>query len=180
MTLPEVMKSRRKTLSLSQQDLAEMAGIGLSTIKDIERGQGNPSLATISKILVILGMEMVFQVRQTVWSLCLWDNWLFIWITEKLECWQSSAPAKAIVSITMRPIWHQIIHRYPWHYPRNKNPMSLLRSSLFSWICCRKGQTGRLYAGHPELTKVISLDYLPPWPGKISLVGYILKGFPND
>ena len=66
MPLQEVMKMRRKTLSLSQQDLAEMAGVGLSTIKDIERGQGNPSLATISKILVILGMEMVFQVRQTV------------------------------------------------------------------------------------------------------------------
>ena len=66
MILPEVMKSRRKTLSLSQQDLAEMAGIGLSTIKDIERGHGNPSLATVSKILETLGMEMIFQVRQTV------------------------------------------------------------------------------------------------------------------
>ena len=66
MTLSEVMKSRRKTLSLSQQDLAEMAGIGLSTIKDIERGQGNPSLGTVSKILEVLGMEMIFQVRQTV------------------------------------------------------------------------------------------------------------------
>lgn len=66
MILPEVMKSRRKALSLSQQDLAEMAGIGLSTIKDIERGHGNPSLATVSKILETLGMEMIFQVRQTV------------------------------------------------------------------------------------------------------------------
>lgn len=66
MILPEVMKSRRKTLSLSQQDLAEMAGIGLSTIKDIERGHGNPSLATVSKILETLGMEMIIQVRQTV------------------------------------------------------------------------------------------------------------------
>ena len=65
-TLSEVMKSRRKTLSLSQQDLAEMAGLGLSTVKDIERGQGNPSLATISRILEILGMEMIFKVRQTV------------------------------------------------------------------------------------------------------------------
>ena len=66
MTLSEVMKSRRKALSLSQQDLAEMADIGLSTIKDIERGQGNPSLATISKILEVLGMEMTFNVRQMV------------------------------------------------------------------------------------------------------------------
>lgn len=66
MALQEVMKSRRKSLSLSQQDLAEMAGIGLSTVKDIERGQGNPSLATVSKILEVLGMEMIFQVRETL------------------------------------------------------------------------------------------------------------------
>lgn len=66
MSLQEVMKARRKTLALSQQDLAEMAGIGLSTIKDIERGKGNPSLSTVSRILDVLGMEFVFRVRQTV------------------------------------------------------------------------------------------------------------------
>ena len=66
MSLEEVMKNRRRTLSLSQQDLAEMAGIGLSTIKDIERGKGNPSMATVSRILEVLGMEMVFKIRQLV------------------------------------------------------------------------------------------------------------------
>lgn len=66
MDLKEVMKSRRKTLSLSQLDLAEMAEVSLATVKDIERGKGNPSLATVNKIIEILGMEMIFQVRQTV------------------------------------------------------------------------------------------------------------------
>ena len=60
------MKSRRKALAISQQDLAEMAGIGLATVKDIERGKGNPSLATVCCILEVLGMEIVFKVRQTV------------------------------------------------------------------------------------------------------------------
>lgn len=60
------MKSRRKTLSISQLDLAEMAEVSLATVKDIERGKGNPSLATVNKIIEILGMEMIFQVRQTV------------------------------------------------------------------------------------------------------------------
>ena len=41
MNLAEVIKKRRKTLNISQRDLAEMAGIGLATIKDIERGKGN-------------------------------------------------------------------------------------------------------------------------------------------
>ena len=66
MNLKEVMKSRRKTLSISQLDLAEMAEVSLATVKDIERGKGNPSLATVNKIIEVLGMEMIFQVRQTV------------------------------------------------------------------------------------------------------------------
>lgn len=64
----EEIKLRRKTLAISQRDLAEMAGVGLSTIKDIERGKGNPSLSTISRILDVLGMEVLFRVRQTVWN----------------------------------------------------------------------------------------------------------------
>ena len=60
------MKSRRKTLSISQLDLAEMAEVSPATVKDIERGKGNPSLATVNKIIEVLGMEIIFQVRQTV------------------------------------------------------------------------------------------------------------------
>ena len=66
MDLKEVMKSRRKTLSISQLDLAEMAEVSPATVKDIERGKGNPSLATVNKIIEVLGMEIIFQVRQTV------------------------------------------------------------------------------------------------------------------
>ena len=66
MNLKEVMKSRRKTISISQLDLAEMAEVSLATVKDIERGKGNPSLATVNKIIEVLGMEMIFQVRQTL------------------------------------------------------------------------------------------------------------------
>ena len=60
------MKAWREGLSLTQQDLAEMAQVGVATVKDIERGQGNPSLSTIKKILDVLGIEMIFQVRKTV------------------------------------------------------------------------------------------------------------------
>jgi Predicted transcriptional regulator with C-terminal CBS domains len=66
MILTEVIKSRRKTLDISQQDLAEMAGIGLATIKNIERGKGNPSIGTVSKIMEVLGMEIEYKVRQTI------------------------------------------------------------------------------------------------------------------
>ena len=40
MGLREVVKERRGVLGISQIDLAEMAGISLATVKDIERGVG--------------------------------------------------------------------------------------------------------------------------------------------
>jgi y4mF family transcriptional regulator len=66
MELKEIMKERRETLALTQQDLAEMAQVGLATVKDIERGKGNPSLGTVKKILDVLGLEIIYNVRQTV------------------------------------------------------------------------------------------------------------------
>lgn len=66
MSLQDTIKERRKTLGLSQNDLAEMAGLSLATIKDIERGKGNPSMATVSKIMDVLGLEIIYRVRNTV------------------------------------------------------------------------------------------------------------------
>lgn len=66
MNIQDTMKARRKFLSLSQTDLAEMAQLSLATIKDIERGKGNPSIATVSKIMDILGMEIIYRVRNTI------------------------------------------------------------------------------------------------------------------
>lgn len=66
MELQDTMKERRKTLSLSQNDLAEMAELSLATIKDIERGKGNPSISTVSKIMDVLGMEIIYRVRNTI------------------------------------------------------------------------------------------------------------------
>jgi predicted transcriptional regulator len=65
MELKDIMKQRRKTLALTQQDLAEMAQVGLATIKDIERGKGNPSLSTIKKLLDIIGYEIEYRIKQT-------------------------------------------------------------------------------------------------------------------
>ena len=66
MKLMHIMKLRRETLSLTQQDLAEMSQVGLATIKDIERGKGNPALSTVMKILDVLGIEIEYRIRQTV------------------------------------------------------------------------------------------------------------------
>lgn len=66
MELMDIMKQRREILSLTQQDLAEMSQMGLATIKDIERGKGNPALKTVKKILDVLGIEIEYRIRQTV------------------------------------------------------------------------------------------------------------------
>lgn len=66
MKLADIMKQRRHILSLTQEDLAEMGQVGLATIKDIERGKGNPSLKTMEKILDILGIEIEYKVRKPV------------------------------------------------------------------------------------------------------------------
>lgn len=63
MNLREVVKERRKVLNITQIDLAEMSGISLATVKDIERGAGNPSMKTVTRILEVLGMEMDFHIR---------------------------------------------------------------------------------------------------------------------
>lgn len=66
MELQDIMKLRREILGLSQQDLAEMAVVSVATVKDIERGKGNPSLSTVKKIIEVLGIEIDYKVRQTV------------------------------------------------------------------------------------------------------------------
>ena len=64
MGLREVVKERRGVLGISQLDLAEMSGVSLATVKDIERGVGNPSMKTVTRILEVLGLEMEFHIRK--------------------------------------------------------------------------------------------------------------------
>ena len=63
MDLAEAIKSRRKLLSISQADRAEMSEVSPATIKNIERGKGNPSIETLEKLFEVLGMEIVFKVK---------------------------------------------------------------------------------------------------------------------
>ena len=65
MPLHTTIKERRTILRLTQQDLAEMSGVGLRTLKEIESGKGNPSLAILNKIADILGMEVKLVIKET-------------------------------------------------------------------------------------------------------------------
>jgi len=58
------IKERRKTLRVTQPQLAELAGVSVNTLYKIERGQTNPTLETLTKIADILGMEVCLQVKK--------------------------------------------------------------------------------------------------------------------
>lgn len=54
----EKLRSRRKLLRLRQRDLAELAGVTLRGLTDLERGRANPTLNQLAKITAILGLEI--------------------------------------------------------------------------------------------------------------------------
>ncbi len=66
MSIGTIIKKRRSLLGISQQDLSDYSGVGISTVKDLERGVGNPSLLTLQKMLDVVGLEINFQVKKTV------------------------------------------------------------------------------------------------------------------
>ena len=66
MDIGNIIKERRAKLGISQQDMADYSGVGISTVKDLERGVGNPSLQTLQKILEVVGLEMKLHVKQTI------------------------------------------------------------------------------------------------------------------
>ena len=49
---------RRQSLQITQQELADLAGVGINTLVAIERGTGNPSLKTLIKVADCLGLEL--------------------------------------------------------------------------------------------------------------------------
>jgi transcriptional regulator with XRE-family HTH domain len=63
MEIHQIIKQRRSLLGITQQDLADISGIGLRTIKQIETGKGNPAFNTLRKIAGVLGMEVVLQIK---------------------------------------------------------------------------------------------------------------------
>ena len=59
------IQSRRAAFSMKQEDLAELTGITTKTIYLIESGAGNPAVATLEKILEVLGLELSIQIKKT-------------------------------------------------------------------------------------------------------------------
>jgi transcriptional regulator with XRE-family HTH domain len=64
MEIGDIIQKRRNALSLKQEDLSEMTGITSKTIYLIESGKGNPSLDTLQKLLEVLGMDLLIDIKK--------------------------------------------------------------------------------------------------------------------
>ena len=57
------IKERRKKLGINQQTLADLASVAVNTVVAIERGEGNPQLATLLTILDTLGLQIDINIK---------------------------------------------------------------------------------------------------------------------
>lgn len=64
--LIQTIKERREMLRVTQETLAEIADVGLRTLKQFESGNGNPTLRTLQKLAEVLGMEVCLQPKKKI------------------------------------------------------------------------------------------------------------------
>lgn len=57
------LRARRKLLRLRQRDLAELAGVTLRGLTELENGRANPTLSQLAKIVDVLGLEFTLIER---------------------------------------------------------------------------------------------------------------------
>ena len=62
--LGQTIIDRRKSLGITQTQLANLADVNINTIIKLERGNANPTLQILAKIADILGMELKLEVKR--------------------------------------------------------------------------------------------------------------------
>lgn len=55
---------RRKTLKISQRELAELSGVSLHSLSNLESGKGNPTLESLLKVADTLGVTITAGVNR--------------------------------------------------------------------------------------------------------------------
>ncbi|HTJ92304.1 MAG TPA: helix-turn-helix domain-containing protein [Pararobbsia sp.] len=71
LSIPETMKAMRKMTGLTQAEFAAHRGVSRRVIQDIERGTGNPTVASLNSIGKLFGLQVGFvsiRRRETVSS----------------------------------------------------------------------------------------------------------------
>ena len=55
----QIIREKRNTIGLKQEELSQQSGVALKTIHSIELGKGNPALKTILRIFEILALDLI-------------------------------------------------------------------------------------------------------------------------
>jgi transcriptional regulator with XRE-family HTH domain len=58
-----MIRNRRASLEIDQRTLGEISKTAVHTLSNIEVGKGNPTMATLDRVLSALGMELRIQVK---------------------------------------------------------------------------------------------------------------------
>ena len=62
--LGQALRNRRKLAKITQTDLADLSGLSVHTLSDLESGKGNPTLEVLSKLCNVLGLEIQLVPRK--------------------------------------------------------------------------------------------------------------------
>lgn len=57
-TLREFVKGKRKSLKLTQKEMAEKAGVGLRFVRELERGKETLKMNKVNQVLELFGYEL--------------------------------------------------------------------------------------------------------------------------
>lgn len=56
--LSQYLKKKRKSLNLTQKDLALKAGVGLRVIREMEQGKSTLRMDKVNQVLMLFGAEL--------------------------------------------------------------------------------------------------------------------------
>ena len=62
--IAKYLVERRKTLGVSQRELAELSGISLHSLSNIESGKGNPTFEVLQRLCRFLGLRITVGVER--------------------------------------------------------------------------------------------------------------------
>lgn len=62
--LGQALRNRRKLAKITQTDLADLSGLSVHTLSDLESGKGNPTFEVLSKLCHVLGLEIQLVPRK--------------------------------------------------------------------------------------------------------------------
>ena len=57
------IRARRKRLGMTQQDVAEIAGLQRQTISRVEAGNNVVAVATVARVAIVVGLDLLVKPR---------------------------------------------------------------------------------------------------------------------